>query len=83
MTKAEREEMARHETWISRPVKDLFPNLALRERAVCPGCGRIYGATRQDGAPKSYCTDRCRDRASKRRHVAKAPRPPDADTGTR
>jgi formylmethanofuran dehydrogenase subunit E len=57
-----REQMARHEEWISRPVSELFPRRELGSEAKCRHCREPFIRPRiQGGKARLYCSERCRD----------------------
>jgi endogenous inhibitor of DNA gyrase (YacG/DUF329 family) len=61
VTDAEREELRRHEEWISQPVHVLFPPTSLRITSVCRHCKETYTRSAHAGKSRGFCTERCRD----------------------
>lgn len=61
MTDAEREELRRHEEWISQPVSILFPPVGPKVTSVCRHCKSTYTRSVASGKTRGFCTERCRD----------------------
>jgi len=61
MTKLEREEMQRHEAYMSLPVHILFPKPKGFSRTInCKGCGEDFTWTPASGKIRMYCTSECK-----------------------
>lgn len=61
MTASERLSLARHEAWISQPVKVLFPFTGKKVPSRCRACGQWYERAAHAGKSRGFCDDRCRD----------------------
>ena len=62
MNHLEREALYRHELYMQKPVKELFPDITRgRTRTgVCVGCGIAFIVNTKGGPNQKWCTSKCR-----------------------
>jgi formylmethanofuran dehydrogenase subunit E len=83
VTNEERLRLQRHEEWISRPVRDLFPRAEAKTYTVnCRGCKTQFVYTRQPGGKmKFFCTSDCKTRHYRQVVAPSSLCPPGAGSG--
>lgn len=83
MTRREQERrwLVRHEEYMSRPVRELFPPQGPPMTSVCKQCGTTFVRSLFAGKSRGFCNERCRDawcvaHGGKRRYRSATPRSP-------